>query len=125
MIASPFELNLAGQSPGGPGLLNAAQIRIRDMVRQFAERELAPGAAERDRTRRFPRDALAKMAELGLMGMMVPEELGGAGADYVSYALAVMEIAAADGAISTLFHVHNSLVCLSLLKHGTAEQRER
>jgi alkylation response protein AidB-like acyl-CoA dehydrogenase len=65
------------------------------------------------------------MGRLGFLGMVVPEEFGGAGADYVSYALAVMEIAAADGATSTSFQVHNSLTCLSILRHGTAEQKER
>jgi len=106
-------------------MLTESQRQVRDMVRQFAERELAPTAAERDRTPRFPREAFARMGELGLMGMTVPPEFGGAGTDYVSYALAVMEIAAADGASSTAFQVHNSLVCLALLKHGTAEQKER
>ncbi len=98
---------------------------IRETVRHFAQRELAPTAAERDRAARFPKEAFAKMGELGLMGMVVPEEFGGAGADYVSYALAVIEIAAADGATSTLFQVHNSLTCLSISRHGSAEQKER
>jgi len=106
-------------------MLTEAQCQVRDMVRQFAQRELAPTAAERDRTPRFPREAFARMAELGLMGMTVPAEHGGAGSDYVSYVLAIMEIAAACGATSTAFQVHNSLVCLGLLKHGTAEQKER
>ena len=95
------------------------------MARQFAQRELAPTAAERDRVPRFPREAFAKMGKLGMLGMTVPAEFGGAGTDYVSYALAVMEIAAADGATSTSFQVHNSLVCLPLLRHGTPEQKER
>jgi alkylation response protein AidB-like acyl-CoA dehydrogenase len=106
-------------------VLTDAQRQIRELVRNFARRELAPGAAERDRVPRFPREAFAKMAELGLLGMVVPEEFGGGGADYVSYALATVEIAAADGATSTSFQVHNSLVCLPILKYGTAEQKER
>jgi alkylation response protein AidB-like acyl-CoA dehydrogenase len=65
------------------------------------------------------------MGKLGMLGMTVPAEFGGAGADHVSYALAIMEIAAADGATSTSFQVHNSLVCLPLLRHGTPEQKER
>src|SRR5258708_29024757 len=92
---------------------------------QLARRERAPAAAERDRVPRFPREAFAKMGKLGMLGMTVPAEFGGAGTDYVSYALAVMEIAAADGATSTSFQVHNSLVCLPLLRHGTPEQKER
>jgi len=106
-------------------MLSEAQRQVRDMARQFAQRELAPTAAERDRVPRFPREAFARMGKLGLLGMTVPAEFGGAGTDYVSYALAVMEIAAADGATSTSFQVHNSLVCLPLLRHGTPEQKER
>jgi alkylation response protein AidB-like acyl-CoA dehydrogenase len=106
-------------------MLTEAQCQVRDMVRQFARRELAPTAAERDRNPSFPSEAFARMAELGLMGMTVPAAQGGAGTDYVSYVLAIMEIAAACGATSTAFQVHNSLVCLALLKHGTAEQQER
>src|SRR5262247_3965591 len=106
-------------------MLNEGQRQIRDMARQFAMRELAPTAAERDRTPRFPREVFARMGELGLLGMTVDAEFGGAGTDYVSYALAIMEIAAADGASSTAFQVHNSLVCLPIPRHGTPEQKER
>ena len=106
-------------------MLTESQRHVRDMARQFAQRELAPTAAERDRVARFPREAFDKMATLGMLGMTVPTEYDGAGTDYVSYALAIMEIAAADGASSTSFQVHNSLVCLPLLKHGTADQKER
>lgn len=106
-------------------MLSEGQRQIRDMVRLFALRELAPSAAERDRAPRFPREAFAKMGELGLLGMTVPVEHGGAGSDYVSYVLAIIEIAAACGASSTALQVHNSLVCLGLLRHGTAEQKER
>ncbi|MDI1287627.1 MAG: acyl-CoA dehydrogenase family protein [Reyranella sp.] len=105
-------------------MLTESQRQVRDMVRQFAQRELAPTAAERDTAPRFPREAFDKMGELGMMGMTVPSEFGGAGTDYVSYALAIMEIAAADGATSTSFQVHNSLVCLGVLKHGTPAQKE-
>ena len=106
-------------------MLTEGQRQIRDMAHLFAQRELAPTAAERDRMGRFPRDAFTRMGELGMMGMTVPAEHGGAGTDYVSYVLAVIEIAAACGASSTAFQVHNSLVCLGLLNHGTAEQKER
>jgi butyryl-CoA dehydrogenase len=106
-------------------MLTENQRQVRDMARQFAERELAPTAAERDRTPRFPREAFTQMAKLGMLGMTVPAELGGVGTDYVSYVLAVMEIAAADGATSTAFQVHNSLVCQALLRHGTPHQQER
>lgn len=106
-------------------MLSEGQCQIRDMARHFAERELASTAADRDRTLRFPREAFVKMAELGMLGMTVPVEFGGSGADYVSYALTVMEIAAACGATSTAFQVHNSLVCLPILSRGTPEQQER
>lgn len=106
-------------------MLSDSQKQIRDTARRFAQRELAPTAAERDRVPRFPREAFAKMGELGLLGMTVPAEHGGAGADYVTYVLVVIEIAAACGATSTAFQVHNSLVCLGLFKYGTPEQKER
>jgi butyryl-CoA dehydrogenase len=104
--------------------LTDAQRQVRALARQFAQRELAPTAAERDRVPRFPREAFAKMAELGMLGMLVPEALGGAGADHVSYVLAVMEIAAADGATSTAFQVHNSLVCGAVLRFGSDAQKD-
>lgn len=106
-------------------MLTEAQRMIRETARQFARRELAPDAAGRDRRAEFPRAAFEAMAGLGLLGMMVPEEWGGAGADTVSYALAAMEIAAADGAASTAFQVHNALACLPILRHGSDAQRER
>ena len=106
-------------------MLTERQRMIRDTARQFAQRELVPGAAARDREGRFPAEAFARMGDLGLLGMMVPEEFGGAGTDCVSYYLALMEIAAADGAASTAFQVHNSLACMPILKFGTAEQKER
>jgi butyryl-CoA dehydrogenase len=103
--------------------LTDAQRQVRALARQFAQSELAPTAAERDRVPRFPREAFAKMAELGMLGMLVPAEYDGAGADHVSYVLAVMEIAAADGATSTAFQVHNSLVCGAVLRFGTDAQK--
>jgi butyryl-CoA dehydrogenase len=105
--------------------LTDAQRQVRALARQFAQRELAPTAAERDRVPRFPREAFAKMAELGMLGMLVPAQHGGAGADHVSYVLAVMEIAAADGATSTAFQVHNSLVCGAVLRSGSDAQKEQ
>ncbi|MCC7364634.1 MAG: acyl-CoA dehydrogenase family protein [Dehalococcoidia bacterium] len=107
------------------GVLTEAQRMTRDMARQFARERLAPGAAERDRTARPPLDLLREMGELGLMGMCVPEEWGGAGADFVAYILALEEIAAGDGAVSTVMSVNNSPVCAALLRYGTDEQRAR
>jgi alkylation response protein AidB-like acyl-CoA dehydrogenase len=104
-------------------LITEEQAMIRDMARQFARERLAPGAAERDRTGAFPSAELKEMAALGLMGMIVPEEWGGAGADNVAYALAIEEIAAGDGAVSTIMSVQNSLVCAVLLRFATEAQK--
>src|SRR5690606_31477076 len=101
------------------------QALIRDMARQFAAERLAPTAGERDRTKAFPRDELREMGELGLLGMVVPEEWNGAGTDYVSYALAIEEIAAGDGAVSTIMSVRNSVGCAPVMRFGTREQKER
>ncbi len=106
-------------------MLTEDQSMIRDMARSFATEELAPGAAERDRTAAVPRHLLDRMGELGLMGMCVPEEFGGAGADYLSYALALEEIAAGDGALSTVMSVNNAPVCAALLRYGSKAQQER
>ncbi len=106
-------------------LLTAEQEMIQDMARQFATERLAPGAAERDRTAAFPRGEIAEMGRLGLLGVTVPEAYDGAGADQVSLALAIEEIAAADGAISTIMSVHNSVACAPILRFGTDEQKER
>lgn len=106
-------------------ILTDEQVMTRDMTRAFAREVLAPGAAERDRTSAFPGDALRAMAELGLMGMLVPEEYGGAASDYVSYVAAIEEIAAGDGACSTIMSVHNSVVCGPILAFGTDAQKQR
>lgn len=106
-------------------LLTDEQVMIRDMARQFAQREIAPHAADWDRAQEIPRAVLTRMGELGLMGMLVPEEWGGSGADFPSYALAVEEIAAGDGACSTVMGVQNSVTCAPILDYGTHEQKER
>ncbi|MBL8668576.1 MAG: acyl-CoA dehydrogenase family protein [Rhodospirillales bacterium] len=105
--------------------LTEEQTMIRDMARAFASEQLAPYAAERDRTHAFPADAVRQMGELGLLGMLVPEEWGGAGADHVAYALAIEEVAAGEGACSTIMSVHNSVACAPILKFGTDAQKER
>ncbi|MDF1722808.1 MAG: acyl-CoA dehydrogenase family protein [Minwuia sp.] len=105
--------------------LNEDQTMIRDAARAFAEGELAPGAMERDRTSEPPMDLLRQMGGLGLMGMTVPEQWGGAGADMTSYVLALMEVAAADGAVSTIMSVNNSPCCAALMRYGNDNQREQ
>ncbi len=105
--------------------LTEEQELIRETARQFAEERLAPNAADWDRAARFPKEAVREMARLGFLGMLVPDEWDGAGADHVSYALAMMEIAAGDGSCSTIMSVHNSVGCMPVLGYGTHEQKER
>ena len=105
--------------------LSEDQTMIRDAARSFARGRLAPHAAAWDRDSRFPAEAIAEMGELGFMGMLVPEDWGGSGADHVSYALALAEIAAGDGSCSTIMSVHNSVGCMPVLKFGSQAQKER
>lgn len=106
-------------------ILSQEQAIIRDMARSFAEERLKPFAAEWDRAQRFPAEAVGEMGQLGLLGMLVPEDYDGAATDHVSYALALEEIAAGDGSCSTIMSVHNSVGCAPLLKFGTEEQKQR
>ena len=106
-------------------ILSEEQEMIRDMARNFARNELAPRAAEWDRTGNLPMDILHRMGELGLMGMTVPLRWGGAETDYVSYALALMEIAGGDGGVSTIMSVNNAPVCAAILASGTDDQKEK
>ncbi|SFR60843.1 hypothetical protein SAMN04488005_3239 [Yoonia tamlensis] len=106
-------------------ILDETQTAIRDVARQFAKAELWPGAEERDREARFPKAELAAMGALGFLGMQVPEEYGGFGADFVSYACAVEEIAAGDGACSTIMSVHSSVGCGPIRDYGTKTQKQK
>jgi hypothetical protein len=106
-------------------ILSEQQRMVRETMREFTREKLAPFAAERDRTHAFPREALRELGALGALGMAVPEDYGGAGLDYVSLALALEEIAAGDGATSTVVSVQNSVVCGPLLGFGTEEQKAR
>jgi butyryl-CoA dehydrogenase len=101
------------------------QAMIRDMARNFARERLTPFAAEWDRSAHFPAEALGEMGRLGLFGMLVPEAFDGAGSDHVAYALALEEIAAGCGAVSTIMSVQNSVGCMPVLVFGTPEQKER
>jgi alkylation response protein AidB-like acyl-CoA dehydrogenase len=105
--------------------LTDEQHMLRDVARDFARRRLAPFAAERDREERFPAEAVAELGKLGFMGMLVPETYGGAGADHVGYALAMEEIAAGEGAVSTILSVQNSVGCMPVLQYGSEEQKQR
>ena len=101
------------------------QGMVSEMARAFAEEKLAPYAADWDREAAFPAAAIREMGTLGLMGMLVPPEWGGAGSDHVAYAMAVEEIAAGDGACSTIMSVHNSVACMPIHRFGSDEQKER
>ena len=105
--------------------LSEEQRMIRDMARDFAREKLLPNAARWDRAHEFSAEAVAEMGALGLMGMLVPEEWGGAAADNVAYALALEEVAAGDGSCSTIMSVHNSVGCMPILRFGTEEQKQR
>jgi len=98
---------------------------IQALAREFAEAEIEPHAAEWDREHRFPRDLYPKLAELGLLGVCIPEELGGSGADFVSYILVLEELSRADAGVGVTVAVHTSAVTLPILTFGTDEQRSR
>ncbi|MBS3808690.1 MAG: acyl-CoA dehydrogenase [Desulfobacterales bacterium] len=105
--------------------LTKEQIMIRKTAREFARKDLAPLAAERDQNHDYPAESLKKMGELGLLGMLVPEEYGGEGLDTVSYVLAMTEVAYACASTAVIMSVHNSICCGSLLRFGTQQQREK
>ena len=105
-------------------ILTQEQEMIRDSMRAFAQERLAPFAADWDRSHTFPAAALKELGKLGALGMVVPEEWDGAGMDYMSLVLTLEEIAAGDGATSTIVSVQNSLACGITMKYGSAEQKE-
>ncbi|WP_369822856.1 acyl-CoA dehydrogenase family protein [Rhodovulum sp. MB263] len=106
-------------------MLTEEQDQIREAARAFAQGRLATGAAARDRDHAFPRAEMTELGELGFMGMLVPEAHGGSDTGMVAYALALEEIAAADGACSTIVSVHSSVGCMPILRYGTEEQKAR
>jgi butyryl-CoA dehydrogenase len=104
--------------------LTEEQRQVRDLCREFAARELQPNARKWDEEHRFPREAVKQLAEMGLMGVAVPAEWGGAGMDNVSYALAMEEISRGCAGTGVIMSVSNSLFCDPVLKYGTDAQRE-
>lgn len=104
--------------------LTETQQMLRDTCRDFAARELIPNARRWDEEKQFPAEAVKKLGELGLMGVAVPEEWGGAGADNVSYALAMEEISRGCASTGVIMSVNNSLYCDPVLRYGTDEQKE-
>jgi alkylation response protein AidB-like acyl-CoA dehydrogenase len=105
--------------------LSAEQREIKAVARDFAEAQIEPFAGDWDREHRFPRDLYPKLAELGLMGVCIPQELGGAGADFLSYILVLEELSRADAGVGVTVAVHTSAVTLPILTVGTDEQRSR
>lgn len=106
-------------------LVNEEQQQISDAVRVFAQERLKPFAEQWDREHCFPREAMREMAELGLFGMLVPEQYAGSDTGYVAYAMALEEIAAGDGACSTIMSVHNSVGCVPILNFGSEQQKQQ
>ena len=105
--------------------LTDEQREIQALAREVADTEIAPHAADWDREHHFPRELFAKLGELGLMGVCVPEELGGAGADFISYVLVLEELSRADAGVGVTVAVHTSAATLPIVAFGTDEQRER
>src|SRR5690242_20003534 len=110
----------------GPSFdLSEDQLAVREMVRDFAEREIRPIALEIDESHEFPAANVKKMAELGLLGMFVPEAYGGAGMDYLSYVIAIEELSRVCASHGVIASVNNSLVCYPLMAYGNEEQKQR
>jgi len=104
--------------------LTDEQRQVRDMCRDFAAKELAPNARRWDLNHEFPSHAVKKLGELGLMGIAVPAEQGGAGMDNISYALAMEEISRGCAGTGVIMSVSNSLYCDPVMKYGTDEQKK-
>jgi alkylation response protein AidB-like acyl-CoA dehydrogenase len=107
------------------GLITSEHEMIRQAARDFAQKEIAPIAAEFDESGEFPYTTIKKMGEMGFMGIEVPEEYGGAAMDTLAYCLALEEISKVDASHGTIMSVNNSLFCYGLLKYGTEEQKQK
>ncbi len=105
--------------------LTEEQSVLKKTLRDFAQAEIAPGAAERDEKKQFPHELIPKMAQLGLFGIMIPEEYGGAGLDALSIAITIEEIARVDGAMALIVASHNSLCAQHLFSSGSEKQKRR
>src|SRR5215510_10917696 len=103
--------------------LEDSHLLVRDTVRQFALERVAPVAEELDRERRFPYELVGELADLGLMGMTIPEEYEGAGTDTVSYAIAIEELTRIDSSVAITVAAHHSLGTLPIYYFGNEEQR--
>ncbi len=101
------------------------QLAIRDAAREFALHEIEPGAMARDHASEFPADIIKQLGEMGFMGMNIPESYGGAGVDYLSYILALEEIARVDASVAVTMSVNNSVACAPILNFGTEAQKQK
>ena len=111
---------LAGRAAGGGvSELTAEQEEIRSLARRFADEKIAPHAADWDRNHTFPTDVFSALADLGFMGVCIPEEHGGAGADFLSYMLVLEELSRGDAGVGVTVAVHTSACTLPLLEHGS------
>jgi butyryl-CoA dehydrogenase len=133
-MQGPLRPLLAEQSRSRPAaiasgetamLLTEEQLSVQEMARRYAQERLAPNSERWDRDHHYPADAIAEMAELGFFGMLVPEAWDGNDSGYISYAVALEEIAAGNGACSTIMSVHNSVACMPILKYGSDAQKEQ
>ncbi len=106
-------------------VLNETQTAIQDSIRDFAQNEIRPNSAAYEQAKGYPPELFVRLAEMGLFGLTAPEAFGGAEADYVSYALALIELGAADGALSTIVSIQNSLLINGIIKYGSPFQQER
>jgi len=119
-------MNKLNKNGGGMDFnLSPEQKAMQKMCREFAENEIAPRAQEMDRTGEFPYDIIKKMGDLGLMGLPIPKQYGGAGADYLTYAIALEEISRADASVGITMSAHISLPCNALLYFGSDEQKQK
>ena len=119
-------MNKLNKNGGGMDFnLSAEQKAMQKMCREFAENEIAPRAQEMDRTGEFPYDIIKKMGDLGLMGLPIPKQYGGAGSDYLTYAIAIEEISRADASVGITMSAHISLPCNALLYFGSDEQKQK
>ena len=105
--------------------LSEDYLDIQAMARDFARNEVQPGAAKRDQTHEFPADLVAQLAELGLLGVFIPEEYGGSGLDILSYVIALEEVCYADAGVGTIMSVQNSLASWPILNFGTEAQKQK
>src|SRR5436309_8687795 len=105
--------------------LNEEQLQMKMSVREFAASEIAPHALEWDETQHFPIELKPKLAELGLTGVIFPEEYGGAGMGYVEYATIIEELSRVDGSVGISIAAHNSLCSNHIFEYGTQEQRKK